>query len=112
MLTTADILAHLIRSEIKSLRFGKHLNQSQKNILRGVLMKNEDAFQWDTKTIGRTKLVEHCIPTADNRPIQQSQYPIPIQSLMLIGHFGKSVYERRINVKQRLRWMEDCSNLM
>ena len=77
VITTADILVHSIRYEIKSLRFGKQLNQKQQNILRSFLMKNEDAFQWDPKTIGRTKLVEHCIPTADNRPIQQSQYPIP-----------------------------------
>ena len=26
---------------------------------------------------GRTKLVENCFPTGDNKPIQQRQYPIP-----------------------------------
>jgi len=45
--------------------------------LRDFLTKNEDAFQWDPKEIGRTKLVEHCIPTGYNKPIQQNQYPIP-----------------------------------
>ena len=66
-----------MRTKIKSSRFGKQLNGEQQSLLRDVLMKNEDAFQWDPKEIGRTKLVEHCIPTWDNKPIQQNQYPIP-----------------------------------
>ena len=66
-----------MRTKIKSLRFGKQLNGEQQSLLRDVLMKNEDAFQWDPKEIGRTKLVEHCIPTGDNKPIKQNQYPIP-----------------------------------
>ena len=39
-------------------------------------MKNNEAFQWHPGEIGRTHLVEHHIPTGDNKPIVQKQYTI------------------------------------
>ena len=76
-ITTDDIRNHSIKTDIKSLKIGKLLNGNQRNLLLAVLKKNENAFQWNANEIGRTKLVEHCIPTGNSSPIQQRQYPIP-----------------------------------
>ena len=73
-ITTADILEHQIKTK---LQFGNHLNPSQQDLLLAVLRKHEKAFQWTSNDIGRTNLVEHCIPTGNAAPIQQKQYPIP-----------------------------------
>ena len=53
------------------------MDEKQRDLLITILQQNESAFQWDANEIGRTHLVEHCIPTGNNNPIQQRQYPIP-----------------------------------
>jgi hypothetical protein len=87
-ISTQDILSHDIKRQLKNLRSGKTLNQIQRSLLLQVLTKNFQAFQWNPNEIGRTTLVEHCIPTGDNKPIQQRQYPIPS---VAIEHMGNQV---------------------
>ena len=76
-ITTTDIMRHSLRTKVKTLKIGKHLDASQQALLFDVLQKNDSVFQWNATDVGRTKLVEHCIPTGDTKPIQQRQYPIP-----------------------------------
>ena len=76
-LTTADIKNNEIKNKLKLLKSGKSLKQEQRSLLLSVLKKNIDAFQWNQNEIGRTKLVEHQIPTGNHEPIRQRQYPIP-----------------------------------
>jgi hypothetical protein len=76
-ITTNDIVRHSIKSSIKTLKIGKQLDKTQQTLMFAVLQKNEKVFQWKANEVGRTQLVEHCIPTGENKPIQQRQYPIP-----------------------------------
>ena len=76
-LSTSDIYQHQIKRDISALKVGKHLTQIQRDMLSKVLLKNQKAFLWDAKEIGRTKLIEHTIPTGNHEPIHQKQYPIP-----------------------------------
>ena len=76
-LTEVDIKQYQIKRDIELLKMGKSLTQNQRELLSTVLLKNQAAFLWDSKQIGHTKLIEHTIPTGDNRPIQTKQYPIP-----------------------------------
>ena len=62
---------------IKSLNICQSLSSAEQDMLRAVLARNSDAFQWTPGETGRTKLVEHTIPTGDNGPVRQKQYPIP-----------------------------------
>ena len=77
VITTEDVRNHSIKSRIKTLQIGKRLDVKQRDLLITILQQNESAFQWDANEIGRTHLVEHCIPTGNINPIQQRQYPIP-----------------------------------
>ena len=76
-ITTADIINHEMEKRIKQLIVGKSLTKEQCQLLLKVLKKNIDVFQWTQNEVGRTKLVEHTIPTGTHEPIQQRQYPIP-----------------------------------
>lgn len=69
---------HVQRSikDVLSLKAGKNLTEDQLARLRAVLLRNHAAFQWNPDQIGRTNLVEHKIPTGDNKPVQQRQYQI------------------------------------
>jgi hypothetical protein len=53
------------------------LDKPQQTLMFAVLQKNEKVFQWKANEVGRTQLVEHCLPTGENKPIQQRQYLIP-----------------------------------
>ena len=53
------------------------MDASHQALLFDVLQKNDAIFQLNANEGGRTKLVENCFPTGDNKPIQQRQYPIP-----------------------------------
>ena len=76
-LSTNDILQHQTRRDISVLKIGKHLTQIQRELLVKVLLRNQSAFLWNAKEIGHTDLIEHVIPTGNNRPIHTKQYPIP-----------------------------------
>ena len=76
-ITTTDILIHEMKNRLKQLRTGKLFTNEQRVLLMKVLEKNIEVFQWNPNEIGRTKLVEHKIPTGHHEPIQQRQYPIP-----------------------------------
>jgi len=80
-LTATDIIkyeAKCTRAQLKRCSFGKRIvpESLDEKQLEEVLMKNNEAFQWRPGEIGRTHLVEHHIPTGDNRPIVQKQYTI------------------------------------
>jgi uncharacterized cysteine cluster protein YcgN (CxxCxxCC family) len=76
-ITTADIINHEMKHRLKQLQTGKSLSSEQRVLLLKRLEKNVDVFQWNPNEIGRTKLVEHKIPTGNAAPIQKRQYPIP-----------------------------------
>ena len=76
-ITTVDIIYHEIKHRLKQLQTGKSLSSEQRVLLLKILEKNVDVIQWNPNEIGRTKLVEHKIPTGNAAPIQQRQYPIP-----------------------------------
>ena len=62
---------------ISTLRISSKLAESQRHQLRTLLSRHVDVFQWTKSETGRTRLVEHSVPTGDHPPIQQRQYPIP-----------------------------------
>ena len=62
---------------INSLSIGSNLTSDQKLSLKAVLYNHHDKFAWGDSVLGRTNLVEHRVPTGDNRPVEQYQYPIP-----------------------------------
>lgn len=64
-------------SKLNGMFTNDKLTHIQKCMLQIVLSMHTDVFQWDKTTLGRTMLVEHCVPTGDSKPVQQKQYPIP-----------------------------------
>ncbi len=62
--------------ELRSMTANSQLNDLQRRMLLVVLKIHENVFQWDSKGLGRTKLLEHHVKTT-GPPIQQRQYPIP-----------------------------------
>ena len=70
-------LAHDVAERLASLRISDKLSESQRSQLQLLISQRISTFQWNKHETGRTKLVEHCIPTGNNAPIQQRQYPIP-----------------------------------
>ena len=62
---------------VSSLRINDKLEVSQRDQLRTLFCRHVNAFQWSSTETGRTKLVEHSVPTGEHPPIQQRQYSIP-----------------------------------
>ena len=66
-----------VSQRVATLRISNKLAATQRKQLSVLLSRHLSAFQWNPLETGRTKLVEHSIPTGDSAPIQQRQYPIP-----------------------------------
>lgn len=64
-------------SQLNAMIDNEDLTSVQRSMLLTVLSMHESVFQWDLSKLGRTKLVEHSVPTGDSNPIQRKQYPIP-----------------------------------
>ena len=56
---------------------GTKLSELQKKELLELLLKNYNAFQLDSDSMGKTKLATHSIPTGNAKPIVTKQYQIP-----------------------------------
>ena len=54
-----------------------NLTVEQRSMLEVVLTMHENVFQTAEGGVGRTKLVEHSVPTGDHKPIVTKQYPLP-----------------------------------
>ena len=76
-ITTRDIAEHEYYLKLKTMKFGDLLNQAEKDQMLETLIKSASIFQFDKSQLTHTDLTVHSIPTGDNLPIQQKQYPIP-----------------------------------
>lgn len=70
-------LSPYIFERLSALKINDNLSSEHRALLQQLISQRISAFQWDKSEIGRTKLVEHRIPTGDHAPIVQRQYPVP-----------------------------------
>ena len=77
-LTCEDLIDHEIKMKVKQIKFNTNLNHYQKAQLLEVILRNKNAFQWDSNQLSQTKMAVHEVPTAKNCvPQVSSQYHIP-----------------------------------
>lgn len=63
--------------QINAMIANNKLTPVERRMLLVVLSMHEPFFQWDLGKLGRTKLVEHNVPTGDSDPVRRKHYPIP-----------------------------------
>ena len=61
--------------KLNKIATGKSISAEQRSQLLAVIANKADAFKWDPDELCLTNLVEHNIPTSNNKPVQQKQYP-------------------------------------
>ena len=71
-----DNLGPMKFNDIIGIKLGNNLSPSQKGVMRALLYRFHDTFQFSEAT-GVTHMAEHKIDTGDSPPIAQKQYPIP-----------------------------------
>jgi len=79
-LSTADIFQHDLYRKIKAMKIDpkKLLSPVEYDQMVEVILGRSSACQWnENDPPGRTKLVEHTVPTGNADPVVQKQYPIP-----------------------------------
>jgi len=77
-LTCEDLIDHEIKMKVRQIKFNTNLNHYQKAQLLEVILRNKNAFQWDSTKLSQTKMAVHEVPTAkDCVPQVSSQYHIP-----------------------------------
>jgi len=115
---TATTQPFTYSEQLLSMTANSQLNDLQRRMLLVVLKIHENVFQWDSNSLGRTKLLEHQVKTT-GPPVQQRQYPIPTVAMEEISPTvtsivlsGKSASRRRIRRSLPLLSMVSCSNQM
>ena len=73
----AKLLKPECHTHLNGMISNEKLSHLERNMLIVLLARHNSVFQWDPTKIGRTKLVEHSVPTGDSQPVQRKQYPIP-----------------------------------
>ncbi len=78
-------------------------------MLQNVLLRHHDQFAWDENTLIRTDILEHSVPTGDQPPIVQRQYPIPTVAQDAMREQVQDMLDKKIIRESNSNW---CSPVL